>query len=215
MTAQAKEKSILFSAPMIKAILDGRKTQTRRVVRELPGNRGELVGDHVKWFERGQQDSTRWCGHDGLGSLGWVGCPYGEPGDRLWVREAWGLHAYGDETDWCRTSVRGCSEESLRAQYSLVYRADWGPMQEGCFWRPDIFMPRWTSRLTLEVTEVRVQRLHEISENDARSEGVDEIKAKVPTARDAYRLLWDDINGKRAPWESNPWVWAITFRRLP
>src|SRR5678815_339115 len=97
-----RERPILFSSPMIRAILGGRKTQTRRVVRELPGNRGSMVGDHVKWFERGRQDHKRWCGHDGLGSLGWVRCPYGDPGDRLWVRETWGFHAYGDESDWFR-----------------------------------------------------------------------------------------------------------------
>jgi hypothetical protein len=203
---------------MVRAIIDGRKTQTRRVVRELPGNRGGLVGDHVKWFERGRRDHTRWCGHDGIGSLGWVTCPLGEPGARLWVREAWGLHAYGDETDWLRGSVRGLPADSLRAQYNLALRADWGPVQEGCHWRPGIFMPRWASRITLEVTEVRVQRLQEIGEDDALAEGVEPGDAGDAdlggTARGAFHRLWDSINGKRAPWAGNPWVWAVSFRRV-
>lgn len=176
------ERPILFSAPMVRALIEGRKTQTRRVVRELPGNRGGLVGDHVKWFERGNQDHTRWCGHDGLGSLGWVTCPFGEPGDRLWCKETWWTAKTFDDKP-----PRWIAEMALDAGYSRP----WGPVRYsdetdngligdfGGEWgkvRPSIFMPRWASRITLEITEVRVQRLAEISEDDARAEGVERTR---------------------------------------
>lgn len=240
-----KSRPILFSAPMVKAILDGRKTQTRRVVRELLGGRGGLVGDHVKWFERGQRDATRWCGHDGLGSLGWVTCPYGEPGDRL----------------WCKETIR---RVALDGPGCAVFSADGSPTVIDTWpWKRDvltaIYTPRGASRITLEVTDVRVHRLQEISEEDARAEGVEpytpphghvspEQRVPGPGFDDCrlgdqpHRLpfadLWDAINGKPTPmlndddepvlddngkpvmvasrsWASNPWVWAITFRRLP
>jgi hypothetical protein len=208
-----KERGILFSAAMIRALLAGTKTQTRRIVKDLPGNRGGPVGDHVHWFERGQQDSTRWCGMDGLGSVGWVKCPYGEPGDRLWVRETW--RCFG-----------GREYEYQREQDAIIYRAtDFGQAGDGDGWRPSIFMPRWASRISLDVTSVRVERLHAITEVDARAEGVtfgemqDAIingehgRACFFNARDAFAYLWAGINGAES-WKANPFVWVVEFRRV-
>lgn len=205
MNATPRERPLLFSAPMVKAILAGRKTQTRRLYRVRST-------DNVE-HERGP--------------LWELPSPYGSPGDLLWVRETWGLHAYGDESDWLRSSVRGLSADELIAHWKLALRADWGPMQDGCYWRPGIHMPRWASRITLEVTEVRAQRLHDISEDDAKAEGAawriapggdlagafDGLGGEIGYVAH-FRDLWGSINGKRAPWSSNPWVWAITFRRL-
>jgi hypothetical protein len=159
-------------------------------------------------------------------------CPYGAPGDRLWVREAWGnSHA-----------AAHASDENAGP---FVYRADGESTTrtlEGR-WRPSIHMPRRASRLTLEVTGVRVKRLQDISEEDALAEGIPfvppqsddesgvflapgvrqgwgwskEIRSQdrwAPTAGIAYRVLWDSINAKRAPWDSNPWVWVVEFQRL-
>lgn len=198
-----RERPILFSAPMVRAILDGRKWQTRRIVNPQP----TISDGRWTWPSSKCQSMVEIREMSGLG-------PYGGRGEHLWVKETWGLHAFGDETDWYRGSIRGLSGDQIQTQHKLAHRADWGPLQEGCFWRPSIFMPRWASRTLLEVTEVRVQRLQDISEDDARAEGVDEVKDKVPTARDAFRLLWESINGDRAPWASNPWVFAVSFRRL-
>lgn len=158
-------------------------------------------------------------------------CPYGEPGGRLYVRETWGLHRHLDETDWLRASVRGSDPEDLLASWELALRADWGPMQESCYWRPAIFMPRWASRITLEVTSIRKELLQDITDGDAQAEGVSPYESISPEQRipgtgfDDCRLgdqphrlpfadLWDVINGKRAPWDSNPLVWAVTFKRI-
>lgn len=153
-----KERPIIFSAPMVRAILEGRKTVTRRVVRELPGNRGGLVGDHVKYFRPGEQDPTRWCGCDGF-VIGWVRCPYGVPGDRLWVKEAFA---------WSVRDPELHAEEGDPENYDPVYRAthegtgEWERYEEDAkgelvrsngapTWRSPLFMPRRASRLLLEV----------------------------------------------------------------
>jgi len=255
-----KERPILFKAEMVRAILEGRKTQTRRAVK-LPADAAGVVvdpggtvfgpGPYLKIYRMDGCEPPMYPRSY---------CPYGYPGDRLWVKETWGLHAYGDETDWLRESVRGVPPEPLRAQYNVALRADWGQLQEGCFWRPGIFMPRWASRIALEITEVRVQRVQEITEDDARAEGVEPYtpphghispEQRVPgpwfdrcrLGDQPHRLpfadLWDRVNGKRrrreylhlgdpsytlkpwrtvvdtsAAWAANPWVWAITFRRV-
>lgn len=207
-----KERPILFSTPMVKALLAGTKTQTRRIVK-LPADHPELYVDEGGTEVFGPGPYLKFPATDTQVGHGRLRCPYGYPGDRLWVRETWGLHAFGDETGWERDSVAGCSAEEILSQYTLTRRADWGPLQEGCFWRPAIHMPRWASRILLEITEVRVQRLHEITEEDARAEGVTmdcdgrwwlgvehPIKGtpKVyPTARQAFESLWESINGER------------------
>ena len=191
-----KERPILFSAPMVRALLAGTKTQTRRVVKKLP------------WFD---PPGNRWYIPLGQRSFkcdaereAWQHmpkcCPYGQPGDRLWVRETF---------------------MDLGACY--LYRADAGAEAEralaapGQPWKPAIHMPRAASRISLEVTGVRVERLQEISEADAQSEGCiapmyasDESTLSFAVA---YRHLWEAINGPGA-WERNPFVWVVEFRRI-
>ena len=224
------ERPIIFSGTMIRAILAGTKGQTRRIVRELPGNRGALVGEHVLFWRRGEEDPRRWCGCDGLGSLGWVHCPYGEPGDHLWVRETWGdadRYYQGHDNDTpgviaYRADLSAIQYDAPKPRPIPKYDLDqwnWDKMT----WRPSIFMPRWASRLTLAVTDVRVERLQDISEEDIAAEGctVDAVAemtgvpwSSMPELHDAWREGWNYINGKRAPWASNPWVFVVTFARV-
>lgn len=160
------EHPIIFSGPMVKAIIEGRKTQTRRVCGE-----------------------PKWIGGLKHGSLSIWPCPYGQPGDRLWVKE------------------------SYLPGGNISYRADSpGDGTVKMSWKSGRFMPRWASRITLEITEVRVQRLQEITNRDAVAEGVEYDLSKpdgAPLSR--FNKLWDSINGKKHPWKSNPWVWVISF----
>lgn len=163
-----KERPILFSAPMVQAILAGSKTQTRRVVKS-PGMESP--------------------------------CPYGEIGDFLWVRETWGVR-----------------------DGMIVYRANDEdmPLDKGEKWKPSIHMWRNASRITLEITNVRIERLQEISESDARAEGVSKYEGECPLRNkrlNKYQLqfaaLWDSINAKRGlGWDVNPFVWVIEFKRI-
>jgi hypothetical protein len=178
-----KERPILFSAPMVRAILAGTKTQTRRVVTV---RRGEVPGEFSPEIEYQMR-----CQHiDSLAAVG-IRCPF-SVGQRLWVRETWRL-PNGAPKGW------------------VDYRAD--DERTGFKWRPSIFMPRAYSRIDLEVTEVRVQRVQEISDGDAYAEGISGCDWMGDPVGE-YAKLWDSINGKRAPWASTPWVWALTFRRV-
>ena len=198
-----KERPIIFSGPMVRAILEGRKTQDRRVVKPQPS---VVHGVHSD-----ASITTNLCFR--LGDQR-IHCPYGRPGDLLWVRETW--RAF--EPDRVRFGGRGAMSGLMMRVYAnppiegesiIEYRAD-HPKASG--WKSSAQMPRWASRITLEVTDVRVQRVQEISERDATAEGFNPITrdCKVPK----FRELWDSTNAKRAPWASNPWVWAITFREL-
>lgn len=232
-----KESPILFSAPMIRAIQDDRKTQTRRLIRGLPDGAEPATLDEwraakadprmadpsprLTLFKRHVDPSEA----DGRGVLPsgvfGVPCPFGGPGDRLWVRETW----YDD------------FQNGEQNPAGIYYRADGEPHEQGFedldgfAWRPSIFMPRWASRITLAVTAVRVERLQNISEEDAKAEGVtpfahdpegDCWTALPPERkhRTAFEYLWGEINGwqgepkARAPWASNPWVWVVTFQRV-
>ena len=224
-----RERPILFSAPMVRAILDGRKTQTRRVARPRFDDRKPC--EHWKG-ENHEGDATmyRHCAH---GSEGF-GCPYGSPGDRLWVRETW------MQTDGT-TSV---PDVFYRASETAANAEQLAP------WRPSIFMPRGASRITLEIVAVRVERLQDITEEDARAEGLlamerapldpgskkcigcgrhrDEHIGSVRVCPQSYgaifsnwsyaggfRHLWNSINAKRGfGWDTNPWVWVIEFKRV-
>jgi hypothetical protein len=205
-----KERPILFSGPMVRAILEGRKTQTRRIVKPQPTKdyvtlmplSGELVG------------VTK---HGGpIDNRGWLHCPYGKPGDRLWVRETWGKVHY----------------EGVDESPTIFYRADERDQErdELTRWRPSIHMPRWASRINLEVVSVRVERLQDISEEDAMSEGIESWEERgvddaqdyyrdyvtgghVYNAKDSFRSLWQSINGPGS-WEANPWVWVVEFKRI-
>jgi hypothetical protein len=210
-----RERPILFSAPMVRAILEGRKTMTRRVAKLKPWHRIEEKEDGSHW---------PWMEIDGADMGHWLPCPYGAPGDRLWVRETF--------------------YDPLDGQ-SVMYRAD-GELDAnlwdaGVRWQPSIHMPRRASRITLEITAVRVERLQDISEADAIAEGLKRItkdggatvKHGIPDRdglpgtddtgwpwRDwsadpcvAFRRLWESINGPGS-WDANPWVWVVGVRRV-
>lgn len=199
-----KERPILFSAPMVRALLAGAKTQTRRVAKLTHAAHVKEPRGHRRWHP-GDPDA-------------WQACPYGVPGDRLWVREAWAQN----ENQLSET----------RMDRSIVYRADGEAraLDNGHekAWRPSIHMPRWASRITLEITDVRVQRLQEISDEDALAEGLRsdgslgaQCSVELPghrthhdSPKECFRLLWESIHGPGS-WEQNPWVWAITFKRAP
>lgn len=225
-----KERPILFSAPMVRAILDGRKSQTRRVMKHQPPDDvapitvaryhptiidrhgDEAPGDEV--FGAYSEDGVWGCK-----------CPYGEPRDRLWVRETWrgvveinppgkttelGVARYVPDQEYCR-----------RVEYQATHERDSEP------WRPSIHMPRWASRITLEITGVRAERLQSISEDDAIAEGVDGPMCAaavgrapsrhklLPAAVHGYAHLWDSLNsGRGQGWDTNPWVWVVEFKRV-
>ena len=214
-----KERPILFSGPMVRAILDGTKTQTRRVVKPQPDlsilkesyrdlefefRRMPVLGPtHVpsEWGFCAKYDKPNCVPIHGYK------CPYGTIGDRLWVRETWAPHPQDQATIFYRATVD--TEPGIRV---------WdGP------WKPSIYMPRWASRITLEITGIRVERVQDISDEDARAEGLwcrfdgqgceGKCHKCSETARVAFRTLWDSTNAKRHPWASNPWVWVIEFGR--
>ncbi len=182
------EKPILFSAPMVRAIIEGRKTMTRRVVKP----------QHCFAPSMRQGESA------------WNNCPYGQPGDTLWVRETW---AIGDRDN----DVLYAADPSWNVNGVAVPP----PVNKGTVhagnWRPSIYMPRWASRITLEVTAVRVERLQEITEDDARAEGValgiDGQTGRLESGGAAFLKLWDSINAERGyGWTVNPWVWVVSFK---
>lgn len=205
-----KERPILFSGPMVRALLDGSKKQTRRVVKPQPdtAHDGEpywFIGGYRVWGYRPAPAVPLRAGGNPLP------CPYGQRGDRLWVRESF-AHMYRDN-----------AQPEKRAPEDVAYMADNltpDPYVYGS-WKPSIHMPRWASRITLEITSVRVERLQDISADDARAEGCPD--RHIPGAEQAsvdllaklwYHDLWEQINGPDS-WAANPWVWAIEFRRLP
>jgi hypothetical protein len=207
MTSTIKERPILFSAPMVRAILEGRKTVTRRAIKVQPHI--DVSGN----FCVGRSN----YGQDGYGKpviKHFINghCPYGKPGERLWVRETYFINDFRD----------GEIPEAERADCQVLYRADGTPNWEGeeelIRWRPSIHMFRWASRMLLEITDVRVERLQDISEGQAQAEGVQGIprcRSLFPT--DDYRFpfkdLWGSINGPSA-WDANPWVWVVEFKRV-
>jgi len=189
-----KERPILFNGAMVRALLDGSKTQTRRAVKPQPSPSSTEAFQCADGIWRFSHPTAR-CpvSHEADD----VRCPYGQPGDRLWVREAWTTHACFDEIRPRDLTTR-----------SLHYQAD-GQIKTGKN-RPSIHMPRWASRITLEITGVRVERLQDISETDALAEGIDQDTC-VPVAM--YRDLWEQINGFSS-WDKNPWVWVVEFKRV-
>lgn len=220
-----KERPILFSAPMVRAIIDGRKTQTRRVVKPQPA----LNGNWMEWCHKGvliTEQNVAWhpfaegfpraLASKGLGYL----CPYGQPGDRLWVRETWMPDGPRDGT-WDDFAFFGCKgspfsmiPEQYRTPAHVIHRASWdGSEMTG--WKPSIHMPRWASRITLEITGVRVERLKDISDADAAAEGfVDEGTGREwKSGRQRFGELWESINGPGS-WNANPWVWVVEFKRI-
>jgi len=214
-------KPILFSADMVRAILKGRKTQTRRVVK-LP----EAPFRDVKWHPDWQNEA--WADRGGFAAESYLKVPalvinenertvhrifskY-EIGQKLWVRESWRVLAGFDNVkpSELNPDVQVFYGAGSGNVMSRLQRAHAGKK------RPSIFMPRWASRITLEITDVRVERLQGISNEDAKAEGVDHTP-QAPAAlnhRTAFKGLWDSINGDTYPWDSNPWVWVVEFKSV-
>jgi hypothetical protein len=222
-----KERPIIFSAPMVRAILDGSKTQTRRKV-AFPRTRESFVlEDHGNgWWPYQSDDGESSLCDDGCEHP--YRCPYGQPGDRLWVREAWRHTASDlDEARRITQDIMSGTAVDYRATYIQTCMRELGFTQADAemaddfeTWRPSIHMPRWASRITLEVTSIRVERLQDISVHDAMAEGVAEtapnLRGLEPCMewRYGFEDLWRSINGPGS-WDANPWVWCIEFRRLP
>lgn len=215
-----KERPILFSGAMVSAILAGEKTQTRRVVKPQPHADEQMCGgfalnvlrrNFTKYMVGGSISVTAPHVHEC--------CPYGQTGDRLWVRET-SLPDFPKEFSYYEWTWAEVPDEYRKPEF-CIYKASW--MGAELVWKPSIFMPRWASRITLEITGVRVGRLQDISEADARAEGAPPSHPTIDAVsrsfgyedfpRSWYAQLWDSINAKTAPWASNPWVWVIEFKR--
>jgi hypothetical protein len=214
-----KERRILFSAPMVRALLDGTKTQTRRVVKDLPPWEITEIchdaGGTGKWMPNGPSPSGK-----GMAAGHWRHCPYGRSGDRLWVRES--FVAFGRwETRYSEKKQRDeWHFVDLTLETDQAYRFDGADpdarRRTGAAptWhsRPSLFMPRAASRILLDVVSVRVERLQDISHEDAECEGV-KCNYSALGFRDHYRHLWESINGPSS-WDANPWVWVVEFKRV-
>ena len=213
-----KERPIIFKGEMVRAILDGRKTQTRRVIKPQPVC--DLDGAYFDAYNDGPQ--WNWWLPDGRMCKGHdiVRCPFGAPGDLLWVRECWTIFEPPLEYEGgcnIEESLKGINNDYLK-RCEVAYRAD-GEQDGPVRWRPSIHMPRWASRITLEVKDVRVERVQDISAKDAKKEG-DKERSGHPEFyafgpechRRWFSHLWNSINAKRGySWESNPWVWVVEF----
>lgn len=220
-----KARPILFSGPMVRALLDGRKTQTRRTIKPQPNN--DPAKHHPIAPYRTTSGDWNWVlkatGH-GTGDP--FPCPYGTPGDLLWVRESWAINMRA--TDLLKVFYKAHESASHTEMHRLIsaegisqkYQPTWPRF------KPSIHMPRWASRITLEITDVRVERLQTISNKDGLAEGFIEMPAtgRVATslaavymgnywytARHAFQALWSSINGEKS-WSDNPWVWVVEFK---
>jgi hypothetical protein len=221
-----KEKPILFSGPMVRAILDGRKTQTRRII--FPRTDYTLFSqptfegleldptDSIRYDKEGYvicdkiSDEPKLYALKGLWALfegdqfyedcAYIKCPYGEVGDILWVRETW----------WHNRETWGDSEVFL---YRADFPIDGYDHVDAYKWKPSIFMPKDACRIKLRIIDIRVERLQNISNEDAIAEGINMNETPCIEAMNAYAILWESINGKGS-WDKNPWVWVITFERI-
>jgi len=181
-----KERPILFNGDMVRAILDGSKTQTRRIAKLTDSGRVKMPGRHFNWH----------CDDPNA----WKASPYGTAGDRLWVRETHIAYEVGH----------------------ICYRADYkhdpkGEKEHGVTWTPSIHMPRWASRITLEIIDVRVERLQNISPEDAVRDGARDTRPHDPlwdcAALQNFRQIWESCYGKES-WSANPLVWVVGFKRI-
>lgn len=221
-----KERPILFNDAMVRAILDGRKTQTRRVIKPQPV--APYDDAYFDKYNKGPQ--WNWWTKDNKQCLGQIiRCPYGKPGDHLWVREAWSPDAtqmYPYPKCWYRATDgdfidtgamihdSDCEKDGENSDCLACWEWEHGKFK----WRPSIHMPRWASRIILEITDVRVERLNEISAKDVLSEGIPDAKEDFKIggpdiySRHCFKKVWTSQYGALA-WESNPWVWVIEFKR--
>ncbi len=219
-----KYTGILMSGPMVRAIQDGTKTQTRRVIKPQPkpcnhprclsADRAQeptvfVANEHGEFYCQScgngiHADRRRSTNpHDAFG----ITCPYGQVGDRLWVRETWQVLSSAADGEFIEDWGIGYKDGQ---KMSVTPPDEWlHKSRVNCFdrWRPSIHMPRWASRITLEITAIKVERLDAMAESDATAEGVDSLVT--------FMLLWDRLNGKRGyKWETRPWVWVIRFQQV-
>ncbi|ECG8609927.1 hypothetical protein FNH48_21145 [Salmonella enterica subsp. salamae] len=204
-----KERRMIFNGEMVRAILDGRKTQTRRIMKNQP------AGDYPETpaLIRNVGTGFQWHGLYGESSI--FNCPLGSIGERIWVRETFRVHSRATDvaTLVYRASVRNSWTEQTHRVPVAVCNKPATPEK----WTPSIHMPRWASRLLLEITDVRVERLNAISEEDAQAEGVQLACYEITPPEAAYRVgfgeVWRGIYGEES-WAANPWVWVIEFKRV-
>ncbi|MBZ7529894.1 hypothetical protein FMK97_05885 [Klebsiella variicola] len=240
-----KERGMIFNGEMVRAILDGRKTQTRRIMKAQPSedftpmNMALETDYKARWYTPGVVDKDGYLQPASKKVFGvsneneGYSCPFGAVGDRIWVRETFQgpLFDYDLMDSYCKDPT------PFEKPEFCVYKADGVPSPEfydaddelHCCWRPSIHMPRWASRILLEITNVRVERLNAISEEDAEAEGID-MEALYdsqdcydciadhnmtgrPTVTGAFKYLWESIYGDES-WKANPWVWVISFKRV-
>lgn len=197
MTIAIKDRPILFSAPMVLAILNGQKIQTRRILKSYSENTQPYKYEPDEVYKHYiRRRSGVWDSYKTIEELAAKHCPYGKPGERLWVRETW--RPALSETHKCF---------SYRADLTYKCGKVMPEFSGNLPWKPSIFMPKEACRVWLEIESVRIERLQEISEKDAISEGFESI--------DAFRCLWDSLNkGRGAGWDVNPFAWVIGFRRV-
>ena len=235
MSTTPRERPILFSGPMVRAILEGRKTQTRRVAKPQPPIDAEAVGansyegpEGPAWFWwKGNRDERKFWPPT-TGGANSIHCPFGQPGDRLWARETWMPKSWSAEGGWGEIEY-AADGAARQVEGDWSFSQAYPSSRPVTAWRPSIHMPRWASRITLEITRVRVERVQDITEADAIAEGV-----TVATLGNAgwlgpdapegagysyvprgFAATWDDINGPRGHgWSVNPWVWVIDFERI-
>lgn len=216
-----KSRPILFSAPMVRAILDSSKTQTRRIVKGAPdcpnGWYADAYNKTDKWTFWGPRETEE----SGKCALPMFKNPYGQVGDQLWVRETWAIASKA--TDLVKVYYAASEKQShteFHEYFPVELAKDMLPTWPK--YRPSIHMPRWSSRITLEITGVRVERLQDIGEEDAQAEGFHgpmtgtdwyDINQVGKTPSECYKELWTIINGSSS-WDANPWVWCIEFKRI-
>ncbi|MFM4368861.1 hypothetical protein AB8S15_17935 [Klebsiella pneumoniae] len=218
-----KERGMIFNGEMVRALLDGRKTQTRRIMAPQPADDIERCifpnPEAIGWKSSLRHKHGSTTAHF---------CHYGKPGDRIWVRETFQgpLFDYDLMDSYCKDPT------PFEKPEFCVYKADVVPAPEfydaddelHCCWRPSIHMPRWASRILLEITDVRVERLNSISQEDAQAEGLEltgwrptysdpDSGGEVMTPYDNFAQLWESIYGDES-WQANPWVWVIEFKRV-
>lgn len=221
MEARIREKGLIFNSEMVRAILDGRKTQTRRPIKWKQTRFTEIGEreDGSKW--PWSEDAERACDF-------WHPCPFGAVGDRIWVRETWSsdfANYYPNDRVWYAADNNRQLDIDMVDGVRGIYSPE-SDVHVPFRWHPSIHMPRWASRILLEITDVRVERLNAISEEDARAEGIIDggclncgepepcgCANPDPDATDAFAYLWQSTYGQEN-WNANPWVWVISFKRI-
>lgn len=232
---EVKDTGMIFQPESVRAIIEGNKTQTRRVIKPQPHkNVARFVRSLARagWLE--EYDNGDPLGiFTGGKPVTWTQtgkpyrCPYGDAGDHVWVREAWMPKNWDSDKEYmlagCPDAATHPSETYLGSPTRAIYKASYNDaIGDPGKWRNSMYMPRWASRITLEITNVRVERLQEISGRDVLAEGIDNGSSNPAMGvrwenmqRMAFEEQWNNLNAKRGySWESNPWCWCISFRKL-